>query len=339
MADAMASARAKGVAALFGAALLWGVAFAAQSSAADVVGSFTFIAGKSSVACVFLLCLIGVRHLRKRSLAHRIDPAAANGANDARGIVVETAEAAARRRKIAAIGGVICGLALFAADNCQQWGITAYPPEAAASGRAGFLTATYVVMVAVASIFSGKRLHPVVVASAVICLGGMYLLCVPENVGGIYIGDVVMLGGAVFYTVHIFTIARFAATDALWMSCIQFLTSAALSAVCAVVVEGATPASFLPALLPILYVGVFSTGLGYTLQAIGQKNVDAAPAAVIMSLESVFAALAGWVLLGERLSGIELAGCTLVFAAVILAQWPELRRSRAQGEGGGANAS
>lgn len=307
----------KGVAALLGAALLWGVAFAAQSSASDIVGPFTFIAGKSSVACMFLLGLIGVRHLRMKALVQSaVRPP-------------ETPEAAARRRRIAAIGGVVCGLALFAADNCQQWGISAYPPDAAASGRAGFLTATYVVMVAIASLLGGKKIHPAVIVSAVVCLSGMYLLCVPENTGGIYIGDVVMLVGAVFYTVHIFTIGRFATTDALWLSCVQFLTSATLSMICAVIAEGATLASFAPALLPILYVGVFSTGLGYTLQAIGQKNVDAAPAAVIMSLESVFAAIAGAVLLGERLSSIEIVGCALVFAAVILAQWPELRRARA----------
>lgn len=311
------NAKTRGIAALFTAALVWGIAFAAQSSASEVVGSFTFITGKSAVACVFLLVLIGIRHLRKGAVASRADHAP------------ETPEAAARRRRLAAIGGVICGIALFAADNCQQWGITAYPPEAAASGRAGFLTATYVVMVAVASLFTGKKLHPAVIVSAVVCLFGMYLLCVPESVSGIYIGDVVMLAGAAFYTVHIFAIGRFAAEDALWLSCIQFLTSALLSLVCAIALEGATLATFLPALLPILYVGVFSTGLGYTLQAIGQKNVDAAPAAVIMSLESVFAALAGWVILGEQLSGIEIAGCALVFAAVILAQWPSLRPKRA----------
>ena len=325
----MVASQAKGVAALFMAALVWGMAFAAQSAASDVVGPFTFIAGKSSVACVFLLFLIGVRHLRKRVLALRQGAAGARSSATMEA-ALETREQAAHRRKVAAIGGIICGIALFAADNCQQWGITAYPPDAAASGRAGFLTATYVVMVAVASIFGGKKPHPAIIVSAVVCLGGMYLLCVPESTSGIYLGDVVMLAGAVFYTVHIFTIGRYAATDALWMSCVQFLTSASLSMVCAVVFEGATIASFLPGIWQILYVGMFSTGLGYTLQAIGQRNVAAAPAAVIMSLESVFAAIAGAVFLGERLAGMEIVGCVLVFAAVLLAQWPELKPKKTE---------
>ena len=321
----MRNEKATGAAALLGAALLWGVAFAAQSAAADVVGPFSFIAGKSSVACLFLLLLIAGRAARTRG---RKAAGRAN-AGDAGGAGGRAALLGLAGRKSVAVGGVVCGLALFAADNLQQWGITVYPPEAAASGRAGFLTATYVVMVALASIACGKKPRPAVVASAVVCLVGMYLLCVPDSLSGIYVGDAIMLAGAVFYTAHIFAIGRYSAESALWLSCIQFFTSAALSTVCAVLVEHATPASLLPVLLPVLYVGIFSTGLGYTLQAIGQKRVDAAPAAVIMSLESVFAALAGAAILDERMNGMEVAGCALVFAAVVLAQWPELRKRRA----------
>ena len=224
----------------------------------------------------------------------------------------------------------MCGLVLFVADNCQQAGISSYPPEAAASGRAGFLTATYVVMVALLARFMGRKLHPAVVAAVLVCLAGMYLLCVPldEGFSGVYLGDVIMLVGALFYSFHILAVGRFALEDALWLSCAQFLTSALLSALCAGAVEGATPIDALPAILPILYVGIFSTGLGYTLQNIGQRSVDEAPAAILMSLESVFAALGGWMLLGERLTGVELAGCALVFVAVLLAQLPLFKRAR-----------
>ena len=219
---------------------------------------------------------------------------------------------------------------LFAADNCQQAGISSYPPEAAASGRAGFLTAVYVVIVALLARFMGRKLHPAVVAAVFVCLAGMYLLCVPLDQGfsGVYLGDVIMLVGALFYSLHILAVGRFALEDALWLSAIQFCTSAARSSACALAVEGATPLDALPALLPILYVGIFSTGLGYTLQNIGQRTVDEAPAAILMSLESVFAALGGWALLGESMSGAELAGCALVFAAVLLAQLPQFKRAR-----------
>ena len=137
-----------------------------------------------------------------------------------------------------------------------------------------------------------------------------------------------MLAGALFYSFHILAVGRFSIEDALWLSATQFFVSALLSSICAFVVEGATPADAMPALLSILYVGIFSTGLGYTLQNIGQRTVDEAPAAILMSLESVFAALGGWVLLGESMSAPELVGCALVFAAVLLAQAPQFKRAR-----------
>lgn len=322
--------KAMGALMLLGAAFVWGMAFAAQSAASEVVGSFSFIAGKSTVACLFMAALIAGRHVAKRRrAAHRSAAATVAPASDSQPADSAPRGFFASHRRVV-IGGIVCGLVLFAADNCQQFGITAYPADAAASGRAGFLTATYVVIVALLARFMGKRIHPVVVVAVFVCLAGMYLLCVPpgQGFGGVYLGDVVMLLGAVFYALHIVAVGRFALEDALWLSCVQFGTSAALSAVVAVVHEGAAPADLLPALLPILYVGIFSTGLGYTLQNIGQRTVDEAPAAILMSLESVFAALGGWALLGEQLGGTELVGCALVFVAVLLAQLPQLKRAR-----------
>lgn len=335
------AAKFTGALCLFAAALVWGMSFPAQTAASEVVGPFTFIAGKSSVACLFMLALIALRKATRR----RPSDGSAEGAPSepdalgaaarrraAEGCAAHPARAflASHRRVI--VGGILCGLVLFVADNCQQAGISAYPPDAAASGRAGFLTATYVVIVALLARFMGKRIHPVVVIAVLVCLAGMYLLCVPpgEGFGGVYLGDVIMLAGALFYALHIVAVGRFALEDALWLSCAQFFTSAALSSVCALALEGAAPLDALPAVLPILYVGIFSTGLGYTLQNIGQRTVAEAPAAILMSLESVFAALGGWVLLGERLSGSELFGCALVFAAVLLAQLPQLVKSRAR---------
>ncbi len=342
------AAKFTGALCLFAAALVWGMSFPAQTAASEVVGPFTFIAGKSSVACLFMLALIVLRKATRRrpsdgsaegapsepdALGAAARRRAAEGcASPAEGCAAHPARAflASHRRVI--VGGILCGLVLFVADNCQQAGISAYPPDAAASGRAGFLTATYVVIVALLSRFMGRKLHPAVVVAVLVCLAGMYLLCVPADAGfsGIYLGDAIMLAGALFYAFHIVAVGRFALEDALWLSCAQFFTSAALSSVCALALEGATPLDALPAALPILYVGIFSTGLGYTLQNIGQRTVAEAPAAILMSLESVFAALGGWVLLGERLSGTELFGCALVFAAVLLAQLPQLVKSRAR---------
>lgn len=326
----MRGSKTGGAIALFGAALVWGVAFAAQTSASEHVGSFSFIAGKSSVACLFLALLIAGRYVIGRVRGTVVAPAlSSRGAGEPPQTRLRSFLAS---HSSVILGGIACGVVLFAADNCQQFGITVYPPEAAASGRAGFLTATYVVIVALFARFSGKRLHPAVIVAVVVCLAGMYLLCVPGDFSGIYLGDAVMLAGALFYAAHIVVVGKCSAQDALWLSCVQFATSALISAVCAVVIEHAAPADLLPAIVPILYVGIFSTGLGYTLQTLGQKSVDAAPAAIIMSLESVFAALSGWVLLGEQMGQTEVLGCALVFAAVILAQLPEfLVRSPSKG--------
>lgn len=340
----MSGAKFTGALALLVAAFVWGMSFPAQSAASEVVGPFTFIAGKSSVACLFALGMIAVRRATRRGGSRRSatspsEPSSASFSADTSATGNAYSRTGAGRSASAGflsthrrlvIGGIICGIVLFAADNCQQAGISSYPPEAAASGRAGFLTAVYVVIVALLARFMGRKLHPAVVAAVFVCLAGMYLLCVPLDQGfsGVYLGDVIMLVGALFYSLHILAVGRFALEDALWLSAIQFCTSAALSSGCAFAVEGATPIDALPALLPILYVGIFSTGLGYTLQNIGQRTVDEAPAAILMSLESVFAALGGWALLGESMSGAELAGCALVFAAVLLAQLPQFKRAR-----------
>ena len=202
--------------------------------------------------------------------------------------------------------------------------------DAAASGRAGFLTATYVVMASLASPFLGKKIHPVVFAAAGVCIVGMYLLCLSGGIDGVYAGDLICLAGAIFYTVHLFIIDRFAKCDPVKLTMLQFITSAVISGIAAAVFEHPAPEVFLGALGPLLYVGVISSGVGYTLQTAGQRYADPAVAAIVMSLESVFAAVGGWLLLGEVLGGRELLGCALMFAAVLLAQVPELAKSRAK---------
>jgi drug/metabolite transporter (DMT)-like permease len=227
-------------------------------------------------------------------------------------------------------GGAICGIILFFAVNFQQFGIAAYPEEAAASGRAGFLTATYVIMVALCTWISGKKLHPNVLIATVVCIIGMSMLCLSDGFYGIYLGDILVLVSAAFFTAYILIIDHFSNLDSINMSCIQFFVCGTLSLIAMFIFEKPNTDALLAAWLPILYTGIFSSGVGYTLQIVGQKYTQPATASIIMSLESVFAALAGWFILKECLNESELIGCALVFFAVILAQIPGLKKKQTQ---------
>ena len=180
--------------------------------------------------------------------------------------------------------------------NLQQIGINTYPDGVAVSGRAGFLTATYVVMIAIVSVFMGQKLHKLTIIAAFVCIVGMYLLCIAGGIDEIYVADILELMCAVAFTIHMFTVDK---------------------------CDKADINSIMKAIIPILYAGVMSSGIAYTLQIIGQKYAKPSVTAIVLSLESVFAALAGWILLGEHLSTRELTGCILVFTAVIIAQIPQ----------------
>ena len=293
------------------AAFIWGTTFVAQSSATDNIQTFTFNAARSFVGSAFLGILILIRQKGDRKSGKR------GGANDG---LKEKKGASAN----VFLGGIVCGLVLFAAMNFQQGGIAAYPDGAASSGRSGFLTATYVVMVAICARFLGKRLHKAVYAAVLVCIIGMYLLCMSGGVEEIYFGDVLGLICAVFFTVHIMVVDHFARCDSVELSCLQFLTSGILSAAAMFIFEQPDFQMLIKAAVPILYAGILSSGIAYTLQMEGQKYAEPSVAAVVMSLESVFAVLGGWIILNERLSIRELTGCALVFVAVILAQLPQM---------------
>ena len=301
----------KGSMMLLLAAFIWGTTFVAQSSATDNIQTFTFNAVRSFVGAAFLGILILIRQRRGSELGEG-----------------DSGDDSLPQKKDAGsnvlLGGVACGIVLFVAMNFQQGGIAAYPDEAASSGRSGFLTATYVVMVAICARFLGKRLHKAVYAAVLVCIVGMYLLCMSGGVEEIYFGDVLGLICAVFFTVHIMVVDYFSRCDSIKLSCLQFLTGGILSAAAMFIFEHPDIHMILKAAVPILYAGILSSGIAYTLQMEGQKYAEPSVAAVIMSLESVFAMLGGWIILNERLSVRELAGCTLVFAAVILAQLPQM---------------
>lgn len=300
--------KAKGPILLLITAILWGFAFVAQTTASSDIGPFTFNASRNIIGAVFLT---GVIAMRKR-LGH--DEAPQLGSDG---------KASGYTRKALVIAGVTCGVVLFAASYLQQAGITAYPAGAAASGRSGFVTATYMIMVALMGVVVGKKTQPIVFVAVAVSMLGMYLLCVPNGLGSIYVGDWLVLASALGYALHIIVIDRFTRIDGVRLSRVQLMTSAAIALVCALAFEHPDPAAIAAALAPILYAGICSDGIAYTFQIIAQKTTDPTVASILMSLESVFAAIGGWLILSESLSAVELLGCALVFAAVMLAQVPQ----------------
>ncbi|MBQ4044601.1 MAG: DMT family transporter [Clostridia bacterium] len=280
-------------------ALIWGVAFVAQSVGSEHVGPFTFLASRSLIAGVALLPLIAFRR--------RTSPGPKTPAD----------------RKNLWIGGLLCGCALTVASAFQQIGIAE-----TTVGKAGFITALYIVIVPLFGLFLKKRVPLMVWLGVVLAAVGMYLLCITEGFS-ISRGDFFVLLCAACYSVHILVIDHFSPrVDGVRMACIQFFTCGILSGIVMLIAEKPTADVLVAAWLPILYAGLLSSGVGYTLQIVAQKNVPPTIASLLMSLESVFSVLAGWVLLGQALSLRELLGCVLVFAAILLAQLPENLFSR-----------
>ncbi len=321
----------KGSLMLLLAAFFWGTTFAAQSSAADSIPTFTFTAARSFVGAAFLglLILIGQWKKGQKMPGEGDEPGSEALEDGAPGKDSQDAvrnHTGLRKKKGAVFGGSICGIVLFAAMNFQQGGIAAYPEGAAASGRSGFLTATYVVMVAVLARFQGRKLPKSVYAAVAVCILGMYLLCMSGGIGSVYFGDVLGLVCAVFFTAHILVVDHFSYCESIRLSCMQFVVSGLLSTAAMLLFEEPDIHMLVLAAGPILYAGILSSGIAYTLQMEGQKYAEPSVAAIIMSLESVFAVLGGWLLLNEKLSFRELAGCGLVFAAVILAQLPQMKK-------------
>lgn len=282
-----------GVIALLGATVIWGSAFIAQSVGMDKIGPFTFQAVRCFLAVVFLFPASALFSKGKPFWKSWADPALWRS-------------------------GVICGLALFAASSLQQIGLV-YTD----AGKAGFLTAMYIVFVPFLGLFLGQRPGRNALLSLIPAIVGLYLLSC-TSVSGINKGDVLLLLCAVAFSVQILLIDRHCAgLDGLKLNCIQALVAAVLSVPWALLTETVDASRIASCWLPLGYAGVLSMGVAYTLQIVGQKRVAPSTAALLMSLESVFAALFGWLLLHETMTGAELLGCLLVFAAVVISQLPE----------------
>lgn len=310
---------AKGPILLLITAILWGMAFVAQTDAAQHVQPFTFNASRNFIGALFLT---GVIAWRKRTGADK--PPQQDGPG--------------YTKRMLLVGGIACGVALFAASYLQQAGITSYPQDAAISGRSGFITALYMVVVAVIGLFTSKKPHPIVLVAVGVALVGLWFLCVPNGFDNIYFGDVLVFLCAIGYAIHIIVIDRYTHVDGVRLSRVQLITSGALSLVCALLFEHPELSLVLAAAIPILYAGICSDGIAYTFQIIAQQTTDATVASILMSLESVFAALGGWLILSEALTPVELLGCALVFAAVMLAQVPDFIENARQKRDAGASA-
>ena len=221
-------------------------------------------------------------------------------------------------------GGIACGILLCIASNLQQFGIMY-----TSVGKAGFITAMYIVIVPVLGIFLGKKAGAKIWCGVVIAVAGLYLLCMTESGFSIQKGDLLLMLCALIFSLHILTIDHFSPmVDGVKMSCIQFFTSGILSGIGMLLTETPRMTEILAAWMPILYAGVMSCGVAYTLQIIGQKGMNPTVASLILSLESVISVIAGWIILHETLSVKEMIGCVLMFAAIILVQLPEKNRSK-----------
>lgn len=275
-------------------AMIWGTAFAAQSMCADHVEPFTLNAARGAIAFVLLLLMCLVRRVRIA---------------DWRSLI---------------LGGLCCGLALCMASNVQQLGI-----ETTSAGKAGFITALYIVLVPVGGVLLGKKSSWKVWTAVAIAVVGMYFLCMTEQFT-VTPGDAYVALCAVLFAVQIMCVDHFVQkVDGMALSCAQFLVVAVGSAIGMLFFEAPTAAGLRACIWPLLYIAVFSSCVGYTLQIIAQKDANPTVVSLLLSLESVFAVIGGAVLLQERLTGRELLGCALMMAAVVLAELPE-RRSVAE---------
>lgn len=279
-------------------AVFWGMAFSAQSSAMDHVEPYTFVFLRSAITCLALLISM--------PLLNRLNPA-------------DNAPTASNRRHLAV--GALCGAFLVLATILQQVGLVT-----TTTAKSGFITALYIIIVPILGIFLGRKPRAAIWLGVLVSLIGLYFLCWQGTLN-VNVGDLFTFGSAVVFAVHIQLIDRLGGNlNSIKLSAIQFGAAAVIA--CAVMLLFETPNldGILACWTDILYVAIFSGALGYTLQIVGQKSTDPTLASLIMCLESVFAALGGWLVLGEALSGREIFGCALMLSASVIALLPGRKR-------------
>lgn len=294
----------KGVLMLLLTALIWGASFVAQSVGLDAVGSFTFNGIRTLMGVAVLAPFILIR-----------DKRSARSMNEAQLQARKTANRNALRY------GFILGLVFCAASNFQQYSLNESAP-----GKIAFITALYMFFVPFFGLFLKKRVPLLTWICVLFGFVGLYFLCITPNDlhQVIRTSDLFAVIGSVIFAIHILLIERYAPeTDGIKLSCVQFAVSGVLSCILMFLFEDPQIAAIKTATLPLLYAGVMSCGIAYTFQIVGQKYTEATIASLVLCTESVFGVLASAVILHETLSGREIFGCTIMFAAIVLSQLSE----------------
>ena len=302
--EKMKKSQLKGNIMLLIAAILWGSTFVAQSAGTSLVDPFTYLASRSFIGCIVLLPVIFVMDSfkKKEGTYKKMTPAT---------------------KKNLLTGGILCGVVLCAASGFQQFGMWLD----ASAGDAGFITALYILIVPVAGLFFGKKVGLKVWIGVIMALFGLYLL---TEKFAFNLGTLMVLVCAFIFSAHIMVIDYFSPkVDGVRLSCLQFLTVGILASILMFIFEKPSISAIIDAAIPILYAGVMSSGIAYTLQILGQKHTDPTVASMIMSLESVFALLSGMLIQPEAnpAKPIKLMGCGIIFAAIIIAQLPDRRKN------------
>ncbi len=287
-----------GTAQLLLAAFIWGSAFVAQSKGMDHVGPLTFASVRFLIGGVILIPLIFIRNRSAKRTGESILP---------------------KRKDLGytLLGGILCGILLTVASVLQQYGLLF-----TSVGKAGFITTLYVIFTPIFGLFMKKKTGINLWVAVVIAVIGLYLLCMTESLS-LSFGDTLVFCCALAFTAQIVAVDIFVKRiDAILLSCMQFLVVGVVAGIPALIFESVTLQSLISAAMPILYAGVLSSGVAFTLQVVAQRYTEPTLAAITMSFESVFAVLSGWVILSETLTARECAGCLVMFAAIILAQLP-----------------
>lgn len=293
------------------AALIWGSAFVAQSVGMDYLGPFSFNCVRSFMGSLVLLPVIWFMDRQRKGTAEQGEQKA-------------EAETKEQNKKVLLYGGLCCGVILTLSTSLQQIGI-----KYTTAGKAGFITALYILIVPLLGLILGKKVGNKTWLGVALAVAGMYLLCIKEGFSISY-GDFMVLLCALVFSLHILAVDYFSPrVDGIRLSCIQFFVCGCISAVPMLVWEHPEISQIIRAWQPLAYAGVLSSGVAYTLQIVTQKHLNPTVASLLMSLESVFAVLTGWLVLNERLSPKELLGCVLVFTAIILAQLPQKQKKPA----------
>lgn len=298
----------KGSIALLIASVIWGFAFVSQKLGMEFMDPISFNGIRSVLGSLFLLPIILIisRYRYKKA------PEVKKSDSD-------------KGAKMLIIGGLICGFCLFAAANLQQVGLLY-----TSAGKAGFITSLYIVLVPIFSLFFGKRIRPVFIIFLAMAVFGLYLLCISGDFS-LSVGDGLVLICAFVFAVQILAIDYFVRfVDPIKLSCAQLFVSGVLSIIVSLFTETITIDGIINALPAILFTGICSSGIAYTLQIVGQKRVNAAVASLIMSLESVFAVIGGAMFMGETMSVREVIGCVIMFAAIILSQVLPISRTKTE---------